>query len=163
MHFLALALLLAASASAQSPDSLASDPRIDAALKALGYSYDVADNGAYVVAFDVVDSDGAAARVQLVYVRPETTDFGGFEVRELYSIAVTLPADAASQARLARRLLEENPTTAFGAWGIEGEYVLLTAALPSDASAQALDRAMGLIAGSADALEMEVAGGADDW
>lgn len=157
---LALALLLtAATASAQAPaDSV--DARLSTAFDALGYAYDVDADGLYSLTFALGDPDDPETRTQTVYVRSTTSVFDGFEVREVYTIASGAGDPVAP--KLALRLLDENATMAFGAWGTEDGAVLLIVALDADASPDEVGTVIDLAAGTADALEAELSD-TDEW
>ena len=164
MRFLLLALLLTTAADAQdSSEAAPPDLRVANALGELGYLYEMDAAGSFALTFDIVNDDEESTRVQTIYIRSEVTAFSGFEVRELYSIVAGPAADGVIDADLARRLLEENPQSRFGAWGTEAGYVVLTATLPSDAAPDALSSAMMMILTSADDLEAELSDGADEW
>lgn len=150
---LAIAAVLAVAA----PVANATDPALDAMLKAADIPFEVDEDGDYKIVYDW----SKEKRSQLVYVSgtPEVLD--GVTLYEIFSPAKVLD-DAAIDAALARRLLGENAKYKFGAWELAGKNLYFTGMVPAGTTAAQFETLISVIAGIADDMELELTPGKDD-
>jgi hypothetical protein len=112
-HILKLALVslfLVTTASASAQDS-----RVRSALDNAGLKYTITDNGNFKIPFDMGNG-----RTQVVIVNSKTYEFGGAEIREIFSVAAIVSSKSAFTQNNLFRLLELNETYKIGAWQIHG-------------------------------------------
>jgi hypothetical protein len=112
-HILKLALVslfLVTTASASAQDS-----RVRSALDNAGLKYTITDNGNFKIPFDMGNG-----RTQVVIVNSKTYEFGGAEIREIFSVAAAVSSKSAFTQNNLFRLLELNETYKIGAWQIHG-------------------------------------------
>jgi hypothetical protein len=112
-HILKLALVslfLVTTASASAQDS-----RVRSALDNAGLKYTITDNGNFKIPFDMGNG-----RTQVVIVNSKTYEFGGAEIREIFSVAAVVSSKSAFTQNNLFRLLELNETYKIGAWQIHG-------------------------------------------
>ena len=155
----ALALFVAAAPLAQpktDPNAVPADPRVEKALNALGLIYEAEPNGDYALIYDV---DGE--RTHAVWVRPTTARYGDLEVREVFATAHEYEGEV--PAEVAHELLRLNATYITGSWCVEGSRVLFISRIDADASDAELESAIDAVLTTADAMEIELSGGGDDW
>jgi hypothetical protein len=158
----ALMLLGQVTAAADPPPRPAhADPRVAAQLKALKYAYEITADQDYKLVFEVGDEH----RTQAVVVNSNTEFYDRFEIREVWSPALTVqePIDPA----LASRLLRANNTVKIGAWriwpaakkeGPEELYVVFAAQIDARAPKETLAATLDMVAQTADLLEKELTG-----
>jgi hypothetical protein len=112
-HILKLALVslfLVTTASASAQDS-----RVRSALDNAGLKYTITDNGNFKIPFDMGNG-----RTQVVIVNSKTYEFGGAEIREIFSVAAIVSSKSAFTHNNLFKLLELNETYKIGAWQIHG-------------------------------------------
>jgi hypothetical protein len=112
-HILKLALVslfLVTTASASAQDS-----RVRSALDNAGLKYTITDNGNFKIPFDMGNG-----RTQVVIVNSKTYEFGGAEIREIFSVAAIVSSKSAFTQNNLFKLLELNETYKIGAWQIHG-------------------------------------------
>ena len=150
-------LLLAATGSValaqeQSPAATA-DPRVEAALKAVGLAYSL-DGGDYRLEYDL-EGD----RSQVVWVASGTARLDRLEFRDVWSVAARGTGEVS--ADVARLLLKENARMVLGGWAVnqgQDEYlVVFTAQVSADAPPAALQEVIEVVALSTDRIEKELA------
>jgi len=156
----ALALVSHLTAAADPPPRPAlADARIAAQLKALKYGYEMTADQDYKLVFEVGDEH----RTQAVVVNSNTEFYDKYEIREIWSPALTVsdPIDPA----LASRLLRANNSVKVGAWRIwpaakNGDtqeiYVVFAAQIDARASKEVLAATLDMVAQTADQLEKEL-------
>ncbi|KAF5292105.1 hypothetical protein FQR65_LT20326 [Abscondita terminalis] len=127
-----LACALFASSTALPALAADADPAIAKQLKALGYEYEVDEDGDYKLLMATGDDD---ERSQIVFVRSAVETYGNLRVRELWSYAY------------------KSPSPAFSA----GENAVYVAKILADANAKTLEDSIAAAAHSADAMEIELA------
>jgi hypothetical protein len=128
------------------------DPRVEAALKAVGLAYTL-DDGDFRLDYDVDDVRG-----QRVWVASGTARIDQLELRDVWSVAARgkgeVPAD------LARMLLKENVRMILGAWQVnqsEDEFlVVFSAQVDASADAATLQKAIEVVMFSADRIERQL-------
>lgn len=134
------------------------DPRVKAALDAMGLKYTFRD-GDYVLSWTIEGN-----RSHIVRIQGSTTQLEDFEIRQVWAIAYKGPR--LSRGELAR-LLQDNESKKIGAWGIQQDdsakidYILFTAKVPADMSAKDLRRVTIAVAETADEAEKRLDGGDD--
>jgi hypothetical protein len=150
-------LVLAAVLAGAAPLANATDPALDAMLKAADIPFEVDEDGDYKIVYDWSKDK----RSQLVYVSgtPEVLD--GVTLYEIFSPAKVLD-DAAIDPALARRLLGENAKYKFGAWELAGKNLYFTGKVPAGATAAQFETLVSVVAGIADDMELELTPGKDD-
>jgi hypothetical protein len=138
-------------------DGPAVERRLDRQLDKARIAFEVDDQGDARVTYAL-----PGPRSQLVVVRSATVRYGNLELRELVSAAfrsdtTALPADVAN------RLLELGARAAMGGWTRNGPMALLVVRIPADADPRELASALEFTARAADAAEVELTGGKDDY
>jgi hypothetical protein len=119
-------LFLAASASpcyaqlktlggSSSSSSSNGDSRIKRQLDALGLKYEVTETGKFKVIFDM-----GGDRTQLVIIYSKTYEYGGIEIREIYSTAASATDKTEYTQTTLLTLLEKNQSYKVGSWQIDG-------------------------------------------
>ncbi|MGS1079053.1 hypothetical protein [Pseudoxanthomonas beigongshangi] len=150
----ALVLALAAAfAGVSGAHAAEADPTIAKQLKALGYEYEVDEDGDYKLLMATGDNE---ERSQIVYIRSTVETYGKHRVRELWSYAYRSPGDSLS-AVVANRLLDASNALILGSWVKQERNAVYVAKLPADASTELLEDAISAAAVSADAMEVELA------
>ncbi|MCE7870926.1 hypothetical protein DYH09_11170 [bacterium CPR1] len=153
-----LVVVLASSLLAQAPGP---DPRVEAVLKKLEWSYKTDEDGDYQL---VMQTEGE--RTQLLVVRSRTFSVGNFEMREIWSAAGIYEAEVPAEA--ARTLLDDSLQTKLGSWAIlpqsEGtkQLVLYVSRIPADADLETFSAFAEGVAQEADSFEAELTG-KDDY
>jgi len=132
------------------------DSRVKLLLDELKIKYTVTDNGRFriLVTFD----DG---RSQLAFIESSTYEFGGFDIREIWSIAHIFPGLPEPSAML--RLLMHNELVKIGSWRIMERdphefLVVFGAGIAADTDAHALQRVLLAVLQTADNMEKELNG-----
>jgi len=143
----ALLLSLAATATAAEPDKA-----VAKTLDALGYQYEVDEDGDYRMVFET-----EGERSQLVYVRSAVEEFGAHKVREIWSPGYQSSTDAFSAA-VANRLLQDANDSKLGGWVKQDRVAMFVVKIEAGASAEALGDAVDAAVRSADAMELELTG-----
>lgn len=146
---LALLTMMAGSALADTP---APDASAGAALDALGYTYEVDEDGDYRMVFDVEDD-----RTQLVFVRSVVETYGSHRIREIWSPAYTAEGDALP-ADVANRLLADSQDSKLGGWVTQGGTAMFVVKLDAQAGGEQLSDAIDAAVRTADAMEAELTG-----
>lgn len=154
MKSAALALaLVAAFAGMSGAQAAEADPAIAKQLKALGYEYEVDEDGDYKLLMAAGDND---ERSQIVYIRSTVETYGKHRIRELWSYAYQSPGDSLP-AVVANRLLDASNALILGSWVKQERNAVYVVKLPADASTELLEDAISAAAVSADAMEIELA------
>ena len=131
------------------------DSRVQALLEQLELKYDVDNDGDFRVGFELENG-----RAQLGFIRSETTQFGKFDIREIFAVAHIsegpLPAD------LANALLIYNAHVKLGSWRIERQsdgkcVVAFAVQIAADTDAVSLYTALRLVIDTADNIERKLA------
>ena len=152
MRYLVLALVFAslpACAEEEAPPPPVPDPSVVALLEELEYTWKSEDNGDFRLLFDLGEE-----RSQLVWIRNRTYERDGAAMRDVWSTALELSGKYAS-IKLADLLLRSNWERVIGTWALEGNRIVYMVKLPVDATAEELDRAIGVVVDEADRLEKE--------
>ena len=136
----------------------ATDPAVEALLKASGLSYEVDKDGDYTA---VVEWE-KDSRLQLVYISGRVEDMSGVQVFTVFSPAYVLDAEGGIELALARRLLTENGKFKIGAWETAGKSVYFTTKIPAGISGAQFKRLVLGTAESADDMELELTPGKDN-
>ena len=136
----------------------ATDPAIEALLKASGLSYEVDKDDDYTAVVEW-DKDG---RSQLVYISGTIEDMAGVQVFTVFSPAYVLDAEGGIDVALARRLLTENGKFKIGAWETAGKNVYFTTKIPAGISGAQFKTLLLATAETADDMELELTPGKDD-
>lgn len=126
------------------------DPLIRQQLDALGYRYEVDDDGDFVVTFSLDDD-----RNQMAYVISRTETYGKHKIREIWSPAYRA-ADSRFSADLANRLLEDSQIAKMGGWVKQDDMAVFVVKIPADASTEAFDDAVDYAIRAADQMEAEL-------
>ncbi len=145
-----LALLLMASAF--SAHAATPDPAVGKALDALGYPYEVDEDGDYKMVFDV-DHD----RTQLVFVRSAVEDYGSHRIREIWSPGYNAPT-AQFSAEIANRLLEDAQGAKLGGWVKQQQLAMFVVKVDANAEGPVLADAIDAATHTADEMERALTG-----
>lgn len=133
------------------------DPRVATVLEALDIKYRVDDDGDFAVTFELDDS-----RSQKGFIRSETYDFAGFEIREVFSIGL-LPKSPFNLA-VTTELLQRNQRLKIGAWSImsrganEPHLAIFTAKVAANPDPKGLLGALLAVLKTADDAERDFTG-----
>lgn len=129
------------------------DPRLVKALEKAGYKYEVTEQGAMKLYFDMQDG-----RSQQVFVGSQTQKTGALETRKIWSTA--MKSEDPLTAQVANKLLMDTDKVAFGAWELvkwaDGYRVLFVTSVAADLSADGLKTAIRTVFSKADAMEKEL-------
>ena len=150
-----LPLLAAILVALAAPPSTAGDASVLARLDARGIKYEIDGDGDY----RVVVSYKSENRTQLVFVSGATESIQGLLVREVFSPAGKVGADAIAGKAL--ELLNENRTLKVGAWEVAGDVLYYVIKLPDNIDAAQLEAAIDIAAETADNKEIELSGNED--
>ncbi len=132
------------------------DKRVESALKRLKVSYEVDDEGDFLLDFAM---DGN--RTQRVVVFSRTQTYGAYEIREIASGAhyAALPIDGT----VATQLMLDNPTRKVGHWemqsGSDAWSVVFTARIPAKMKPDQLLDVIEAVGATADDMEQRLNGG----
>jgi hypothetical protein len=130
------------------------DPRVQELLEELELKYDLDNDGDFRVGFEMENG-----RAQLGFIRSETTQFGKFDIREIFAVAHIsegpLPAD------LANALLIYNAHVKLGSWRIERQsddkcIVAFAVQIAANTDAASLYTALRLVIDTADNIESKL-------
>ena len=150
MLVLLLAGLLHAPAFAQ-------DARIKQQLDAIGYEYEVDDDGDYKLVFDTEEE-----RSQLVFVISNVNKYGTHTVREIWSPAYQSTGND-FPALVANKLLEDSGENKLGAWVKQDDMAIYVVKIAADASSDELEDAIEFAVKIADQMEVVLTDGADEF
>ncbi|MFZ9396675.1 MAG: YbjN domain-containing protein [Erythrobacter sp.] len=152
----ALGVLLAATLVPAAP-LLAEDASVAERLKARGLTYEVDGDGDFKMIYNY-ESEG---RTQLVFVSGSTEEVNGLTIREVFSPAARVEQHRIDGAK-ALELLNKSGQTKLGAWEIRGDVVYFVVKVFDDLSAAQLEAVMDIAAETADDMEIQLTGGADE-
>ena len=134
------------------------DPRVSTLLDQLQIRYEIDPDGDFKLVFDLGNG-----RSQVAFVNSSTERFGGFEIRETWSIAHI--SDGPLDADLANELLQRSRRLKFGGWGVDlrgdRHHIIFTVHLSADSDAAALMQALEITLSMSDELERELTGDHD--
>ena len=150
-------ILLLATALAAGAAAAEADPAVASQLDALGTSYEIDEDGDYMMVFEAGEG-----RSQLVYIRSPIYEYGAHTIREIWSPAYRAE-NGAFPALVANHLLEASNDTKLGAWTKQGEYAVFVVKVSGDASNEEIRDAMTAASEAADEMEIELTGGGDDF
>lgn len=151
-----LPLLTAVMLALLAPAAAAGDASVETRLDARGIKYEVDGDGDY----KVVVSYQAEKRTQLVFVSGRTESLQGLLVREVFSPAGKVGADAIAGKAL--DLLNESRALKIGAWEIAGDVLYYVIKLPDSVDATQLEAAIDIAAETADNKEIALSGNKDE-
>ncbi|ROU06383.1 hypothetical protein D9T17_13965 [Lysobacter enzymogenes] len=134
------------------------DPALRAQLQALGYKYEVDEDGDFVLTFALDEQ-----RSQMAYVLSRTQRYGSLKVREIWSPAYRSADRGALPAAVANRLLEDGQLSKLGGWVSQDGVAVFVVKLDADASQQTLDDAIDYAVRAADQMEAELTPGQDEF
>ena len=151
----ALLALGASAAQAQEPPAATADARVERLLGQADVQYTVDGDGDFRLVYDL-----GGGRSQLVWIPSVTSDFGGLEIRQIWSIAHR--SKGPLPAELANRLLDRNGAVILGAWLTEpaGDElgVIFAVQVAAESDVLTLRSAIHAVATTADAMERELTG-----
>ena len=134
------------------------DSRVKKQLTELGYSYDVTGSGSFKVTLKL-----KSERTQIVLISSKTYEYGGMEIREVYSPAASVEDKSAWSHSNLFTFLEENENFKLGAWQIlggEAPFVLqFGVRISANSSAKILEDIISLAAKTADEMETRITTG----
>jgi hypothetical protein len=87
------------------------DKRVQALLDELELKYEIDSDGDFKVGFEL-----EGGRSQLAFIRSDTTQFGKFDIREIFSVAYI--SEGPLDAELANALLIHNAHVKLGSWRV---------------------------------------------
>ena len=127
------------------------DPRVQALLEELELKYDIDNDGDFRVGFELEDG-----RAQLAFIRSETTQFGKFDIREIFSVAYI--SEGPLDRDLANALLIYNAHVKLGSWRVERQQnnqcvVAFAVQIAANTDAKSLYTALRLVIDTADNVE----------
>ena len=130
------------------------DSRVQALLEQLELKYDIDTDGDFRVGFELEDG-----RTQLAFIRSETTQFGKFDIREVFSVAHI--SDGPLDAELANALLIYNAHVKLGSWRVERQkdnkcVVAFAVQIAANTDATSLYTAVRLVIDTADNVERKL-------
>ena len=127
------------------------DNRVQALLEELELKYDIDSDGDFRVGFELENG-----RAQLAFIRSETTQFGNFDIREIFSVAKI--SEGPLDAELANALLIYNAHVKLGSWRVirqEDDQCIVAFAvqIAANTDATSLYTALRLVIDTADNVE----------
>jgi len=130
------------------------DSRVQALLEELELKYDIDSDGDFRVGFELEDG-----RAQLAFIRTETTQFGKFDIREIFSVAYI--SEGPLDPQLANALLIYNAHVKLGSWRIVRQeddrcIVAFAVQIAANTDAKSLYTALRLVIDTADAVEQKL-------
>jgi len=130
------------------------DSRVQALLDELELKYDIDSDGDFRVGFELEDG-----RSQLAFIRSETTQFGKFDIREVFSVAHILNGPLDGQ--LANALLIYNAHVKLGSWRVDRRgddtcIVAFAVQIAANTDAKSLYTALRLVIETADDVERKL-------
>ncbi|WP_167285088.1 YbjN domain-containing protein [Marilutibacter alkalisoli] len=137
--------------------AVAEETTVAGQLDALGYEYEVDDDGDYRLVFEVDEQ-----RTQLVFVLSGTETYGSHEVREVWAPAYRA-VDDGFPVEVANRLLAASHENKLGAWVKQDGLAVYVVKLPAGASSAQLSDAMEYAANVADRMEAALSDGEDEF
>jgi hypothetical protein len=132
------------------------DPRVDQALDDLGFNYEIDSDGDYKIGCELKDG-----RTQLGFIRSETEEFVGMEIREVFSFG--LRSSGPFDARTANFLLEFSQTKKIGAWSVirdaeDNHLAVFSAKIAADLDGKLLHGVIYSVLATADEIEERLSG-----
>ena len=152
-----LGLALAAG-TATAKDPPAPDPKVAAQLDKAEVTYEVDEEGDYKMVFEMDDK-----RTQMVFLRAPVETFGKRRIREIWAPAYKAGNGNKIPVDVANRLLDATMANKIGAWAAEGDVAVFVVKIDADATADELRETIEAAADTADAMEMELTPGKDDF
>jgi hypothetical protein len=130
------------------------DSRVQALLEELELKYDIDSDGDFRVGFELDDG-----RTQLAFIRSETTQFGKFDIREIFSVAHI--SEGPLDGQLANALLIYNAHVKLGSWRMERQdddrcIVAFAVQIAANTDATSLYTALRLVIDTADDIERKL-------
>jgi hypothetical protein len=130
------------------------DSRVQALLNELEMKYDIDSDGDFRVGFQLEDG-----RTQLAFIRSETTQFGKFDIREIFAVAHI--SEGPLDAELANALLIYNAHIKLGSWRVQRQdddkcVVAFAVQIAADTDAKSLHTALSLVIDTADDIERKL-------
>jgi hypothetical protein len=130
------------------------DSRVQALLDELELQYDIDSDGDFRVGFQLEDG-----RTQLAFIRSETTQFGKFDIREIFSVAHI--SDGPLDGELANALLIYNARVKLGSWRVDRQgddtcIVAFAVQIAANTDAKSLYTALRLVIETADDVERKL-------
>lgn len=135
----------------------AADPHVARQLEALGYTFEVDEDGDYKMVFTL-----AEGRTQVVFVRSPVEAYGTLRVREIWSPGLSVDGNA-FPAAVANRLLSDSNEAKIGAWVKQGGIAMYVVKIDAAASTEQLSDAIAAAIDTADRLEQELTLGKDEF
>lgn len=173
---LAFSLLAGHSTFAMAQDA---DKALGERLTALGYQYEVDEDGDYRLLFGMGDDsdeqdakaskdakkgeDESKERSQITFVRSETEQYGKLKVREIWSPAYRSDSEDSLPGPVANRLLEDSQNSILGAWVRQGNVAVFVVKIPADLDGDALSDAIEAATRTADDMEAELTPDKDEF
>jgi len=146
------------------------DDRVRYLLEQLELSYQMDDNGDFVIAFGIKEDseeEETEPRSQIAIISSDTHFIGEFEVRHIYSIGYEAMGELPQN--VANALLIMNDNVKLGAWkaihvnkeGQDGIVAAFQAQVAADTDSQSLFTALMAVCATADDVENKLTGGED--
>lgn len=147
-----------AAAKSEAAPGQGGDARIRQQLDALGYKYQVDDDGDFVLTFGL---DGG--RSQMAYVLSGTQRYGKLQVREVWSPGYRGSDPDAFPGDVANRLLEDSHLSKMGGWVKQDGVAVFVVKLGAEAAQDELDDALDYVVRAADQMEALLTPGKDEF
>jgi hypothetical protein len=130
------------------------DSRVQTLLEELELKYDIDSDGDFRVGFQLENG-----RSQLGFIRSETTQFGKFDIREIFAVAHI--SDGPLDAQLANALLIYNAHVKLGSWRVQRReddscVVAFAIQIAANTDAKSLYTALKLVIETADEVERKL-------
>ncbi|HPC62832.1 MAG TPA: hypothetical protein PKX23_19380 [Verrucomicrobiota bacterium] len=132
------------------------DPRVAAALNRLGIKFRIDPDGDFQFGFNLEHG-----RSQMGFIRSSTYQFGGVELREVFSAG--LRSFGPFDARTTNFLLEQNSKMKVGAWSVvrdaqDNHVAIFRASVAADISSELLLGVILVVLTTADGIEARLSG-----
>lgn len=133
------------------------DERVRRILDERQIKYSIDEDGDFRVVFTLEDN-----RTQLALIRSATSKIASFEIREVWSVGYK-SAESEFPPEMAVKFLDHNATLKFGAWEKHNNTVMFVTKFAANADSQTLYDAMMITLETADVMEKELSGDADEF
>lgn len=131
------------------------DPRIKTDLDALGLTYEILTSGDFKLVYNVADN-----RTQMVIINSKTEEYGGMEIRKLWSVAGVPTDENTYPSDVLFAFLKLNAMYSLGAWEIAEEenqfFLLYNMRISVDTSQSILRELLNLSAIKTDEMEQNI-------
>jgi hypothetical protein len=133
------------------------DERVKKLLDEKEIVYTIDSDGDFRIEFEL-----ASGRTQLGFVMSNTEEYGNFEIREIHAYAYEAP-NGQFPLDVTLKFLNDTFNKKMGAWAVIDEYGVFITRIAANTDAESMYNALILTLESADEMEEELTGDADEF